>query len=232
MPSLPVPVEPPFLKVCCIQNLEEAQLALELGANALGLVSAMPSGPGPIGEAEIAAIVRELDPRTSTFLLTSCRTSAEIVAQAARCGTSVLQLVDAVPADELRALRRALPSVTLVQVIHVAGEESIDEARAVAPLVDAVLLDSGRPNLPIAELGGTGRVHDWRVSVRIRAMLEEEFGRPLLLAGGLKPQNAAEAVQEVRPFGLDVCSGLRTEGRLDRTKLGAFVAAARSGSNR
>ena len=210
-----------FVKICCIASLDEARLAVSAGASAIGLVSAMPSGPGPIPEDLIADIAAQVPRPTETFLLTALTDAAAIADQQKRCGTTAVQLVDRVAADELRSLRRLLPGVRLVQVIHVRGWESIDEARAVAPLVDTILLDSGNPGLAVKELGGTGRVHDWKHSRRIC----ESVAVPVLLAGGLNPDNARAAVEQVRPAGLDVCSGLRTDGRLDATKLGAFFAA-------
>ena len=214
----------PYVKICCIASRDEAQLALSMGASALGLVSAMPSGPGPIADGLIAEIAAAVPPPIATFLLT-CRQDAEsIVAQHSVCGTSTLQLVDFVEPAELTKLRARLPGIRLVQVIHVGGEESIEEARAVDRLVDALLLDSGNQKLAVKELGGTGRVHDWRISRRIR-----EVSRvPLFLAGGLNAGNVAEAIAVVQPHGVDICSGVRTEGRLDAVKLRAFMTGAMS----
>lgn len=211
----------PAVKVCCISSPAEAALAIAAGASALGLVSAMPSGPGVIAEALIARIAATVPPTVDSFLLTSLQRAAAIVEQHRRCRTTTLQLVDHVAHDELRRLRDALPGIRLVQVIHVTGEAAVDEAVAVAPLVDALLLDSGNPALAVKQLGGTGRTHDWALSRRIR----EATDRPLFLAGGLRPGNVAEAIAAVRPFGLDICSGVRSDGRLDAGKLGAFVAA-------
>jgi phosphoribosylanthranilate isomerase len=212
---------PTRLKVCCIASREEAALAIRHGASAVGLVSAMPSGPGPIDEALIAEIAASVPPPVATFLLT-CATDAEaVVAQVRRCRTSTIQLVDAVEPAVYDSLRLALPGVKLVQVIHVQDEGSLAEAQAAATRVDALLLDSGNPKLAVKELGGTGRAHDWRLSRRI----VETAGIPVFLAGGLNPGNVREAVAAVRPFGIDVCSGLRSDGRLDERKLAPFAAA-------
>jgi phosphoribosylanthranilate isomerase len=210
------------VKICCIADVEEARLAVSLGAAALGLVSAMPSGPGVIAEATIAEVAAAIPPPTETFLLTALTRATAIAEQHARLNTTTLQLVDHVPHAELRALRRLRPHARLVQVIHVTGASSIDEALAVAPLVDALLLDSGNPNLALKELGGTGRVHDWSLSRRIRDAVHP---LPLFLAGGLRPDNVAAAIAAVQPHGLDLCSGVRTNGRLDAAKLAAFMAA-------
>jgi phosphoribosylanthranilate isomerase len=210
-----------FVKVCCIASVDEARLAVSAGASAIGLVSAMPSGPGPIAEELIAEIAAQLAPPTETFLLTALTEAEAIAEQHRRCGTTALQLVDHVPDTELIRLRRLVPAVRLVQVIHVQGEHSVEEARAAAPLVDTLLLDSGNPGLAVKELGGTGRVHDWTHSREICATA----GIPVLLAGGLHPGNARAAIEQVRPSGLDVCSGLRTGGQLDPQKLSAFFRA-------
>jgi phosphoribosylanthranilate isomerase len=215
------PTEKPRVKVCCIASIEEAWLAIEHGASALGLVSAMPSGPGPIPEDLIAEITPKIPPGVSSFLLTCQQDADAIIDQQRRLRVNTIQICDRLPGGSYRRLREVLPGISLVQVVHVTGPEAVDEAIAVAPEVDAILLDSGNQSLPIKELGGTGRTHDWRLSRAIREAIEV----PLFLAGGLKPENVCEAIREVRPFGVDVCSGLRTEGRLDPQKLKAFFRA-------
>jgi phosphoribosylanthranilate isomerase len=217
-------VEPslrPRLKVCCIRSVEEARLAIRYGASALGLVSAMPSGPGVISEDTIAAIAAVVPPPISRFLLTSREDVAGILGQQRRLRVDTLQLCDRLAEGAHRELREALPGVRLVQVIHVTGAESVDEARAVSRDVDALLLDSGNQALAVKELGGTGRRHDWMVSRRIR----EAVGVPVFLAGGLRGENVREAIETVGPFGLDVCTGVRTDGALDESRLAAFVEA-------
>ncbi len=212
------------VKICCIASVDEARVAIDAGAAALGLVSAMPSGPGPIDEALIAEIAATVPPPTETFLLTSQQLADAIVQQHRRCRTSVLQLVDAVADEDLKGLRAALPHVKLVQVIHVTGPASVDEALAAAPLVDALLLDSGNSQFAVKQLGGTGRTHDWAHS---RAIVDQS-PVPVWLAGGLNVGNVAAAIDAVRPHGLDLCSSVRSDGRLDARKLAAFMAAVRS----
>ncbi len=211
----------PRVKICCIASVEEAELAIRHGASALGLVSSMPSGPGVIEEELIAEIAARVPPPIATFLLTSLQDTASIIEQQRRLKTNTLQIVDRLERGSYEDLRRALPGVSIVQVIHVTGEESIEEAVTVARSVDAILLDSGNQKLAVKELGGTGRTHDWTISRRIR----EAVGVPIFLAGGLKPENVAEAIRDVGPFGLDICSGVRTEGGLDEGKLGRFFEA-------
>ncbi len=209
------------VKICCIASVEEAALAVRHGAAALGLVGRMPSGPGVIGDPLIAEIAASAPPAVATFLLTSETEPEAIVDHVRRCGANTVQIVDAVEPAAYRALRRAVPGVKIVQVIHVTGPEVLAEAKARAPLVDALLLDSGRPQAPVKELGGTGRVHDWSLSQRIVAAVS----RPVFLAGGLRPENAAEATRQVRPFGIDLCTGVRRDGHLDADRLGVLFAA-------
>ncbi len=209
------------IKICCISTLEEARLAIRLGADALGLVSEMPSGPGVVSEVDITRIAASVPPPIATFLLTSKVNTAEIVAQQKRCGVNTLQLCDRVSPVVHAELRAALPGVSLVQVIHLSGEESVDEALEVAARVDALLLDSGNQTLAVKELGGTGRTHDWTLSARI----VREAAVPVFLAGGLQPSNVGDAMRSVQPFGLDLCSGVRTAGDLDEHKLAQFMRA-------
>ena len=212
----------PRIKICCIQSVVEARAAVAHGADAIGLVSAMPSGAGIIADERlIPEIAAAVPPPVATFLLTSLTDTDAIVAQHRRCRTGTIQLVDALTRGTHADLRRALPGIRLVQVIHVLGDASVAEALAAAPHVDALLLDSGNPKLAVKELGGTGRTHNWALSRR----LVETCGKPVFLAGGLRPDNVAAAWTQVRPFGFDVCSGVRTHDHLDEQKLAAFFAA-------
>ena len=216
-------IHSPRIKICCILSRQEAQLAIHEGASAVGLVGAMPSGPGPIPDELIADIARSVPPPIATFLLTSRQSVREIVAHHGRVHTSAIQLVDELREGTYEELRQSLPGIKIVQVIHVVGTQSIDAAIAVSGNVDALLLDSGRPDLPVKELGGTGRRHDWKISRQIR----ESVQIPIFLAGGLTPDNVRGAIEEVAPFGVDVCSGVRTNGLLDPYKLARFVHAVK-----
>lgn len=225
--------ERPLWKVCCISSLDEADRAVAAGADVLGLVSAMPSGPGVVDDDVIASIIahaRRAFPAVRTFLLTSSTSAPALIAQHARCPASALQLCDRLDDGALPALRAALPGVEIVQVIHVQGADDVDEALALVPLVDALLLDSGRPGAAIQELGGTGRVHDWRLSRAIvDGVARSPRPVPVFLAGGRHADNVADALAAVAAAGVDVCSGVRAGGRLDDARLQAFATALGSG---
>jgi len=217
-------VSEPRVKICCIASAEEAALAIRYGASAIGLVSEMPSGPGPIPEDLIAKIAATIPPAIGTFLLTCKQDAAAIIAQQRRVRTNTIQICDRLETGSHADLRRELPGISLVQVVHVNGPEAVDEAISVAPHVEAILLDSGNQSLAVKELGGTGRTHDWTLSRRI----VESVSVPVFLAGGLKDTNVAEAINAVAPFAVDVCSGVRTNGALDEGKLERFFAAVRN----
>ncbi|MFM7357567.1 MAG: phosphoribosylanthranilate isomerase [Sediminibacterium sp.] len=214
---------PPRVKICCISSREEAALAIAYGAAALGLGGQMPSGPGVISDEDIYSIAQIVPPPIATFSLTSETKGEEIISHHQRVHTTTIQLVDELTEGSYQTIREALPHIKLVQVIHVINEHSVEEAIAVSEWVDAILLDSGNPNLAIKELGGTGRTHNWQLSRQIR----ENISIPVFLAGGLHPGNVQEAIETVQPFGVDLCSGVRTNGKMDEKKLEAFFKALR-----
>ena len=215
------------VKICCISSVEEAKLVIRYGASALGLVSEMPSGPGVISEELIAEIAATIPPGVSSFLLTSKQEIDAIIHQQKRCGVNTIQLCDRLIAGSHRELRSAMPGVMIVQVIHGKGEVTLSKAKEIAPHVDAILLDSGNQSVPVKELGGTGRTHDWQISRQIC----DSVRVPVFLAGGLNPGNVKEAIHQVNPYGVDLCSGVRTNGKLDESKLHAFFKAVRSRDN-
>lgn len=212
------------VKICCIASIEEASLAIKYGASAIGLVSEMPSGPGVISEKIIKEIAEQTPTSISTFLLTSKQNVDEIIKQHRRSGTNTIQLCDRIITGSYFQLKKALPEIKIVQVIHVTNDESIKEAIGISYLVDAILLDSGNQKLATKELGGTGRIHNWSISQKI----VDAVKIPVYLAGGLTPQNVNEAILQVKPYGVDVCSGVRTNSKLDEGKLKLFFDSVRS----
>jgi len=212
------------IKICCISSLIEAKIAINHGADALGLVGKMPSGPGPIPDWLISEIVKSIHPPIASFLLTSEQSSEEIIYHVKRVDTNTVQIVDELTTGDYADIRTALPHLKIVQVIHVIDEKSIEEAVRLSPYVDALLLDSGNPKAAAKSLGGTGNVHNWEISREI----VKAVNVPVFLAGGLHANNVRQAIEKVQPFGVDVCSGVRTEGKLDAGKVEAFVRAAQS----
>ena len=215
------------VKICCISSIEEAELAIKYGASALGLVSEMPSGPGVISENLIREITAIIPPGVSSFLLTSKQDALSIIEQQKRLRTNTIQICDRIINGSYEQLKSSLPGISIVQVIHVTGKESVEEAKYVSQFVDGILLDSGNQSLEVKELGGTGKVHDWSLSKQIC----ESVNVPVFLAGGLNPSNVKEAINFVQPFGVDICSGVRTDGKLDENKLCNFFNEVNSLNN-
>jgi phosphoribosylanthranilate isomerase len=212
---------PVKVKICCIGSVEEARLAIEAGANAVGLVATMPSGPGPIPDELIAGIAKEIPPHIYTFLLTSEQSSANIIEHVKRTGTNTVQIVDELTEGSYLDIKEELPGIKIVQVLHVTGRQTIRQALDLQHHVDYFLLDSGNPKAEVKILGGTGNVHDWMIS----AELVKAVSVPVFLAGGLNPGNVKQAIDSVNPHGVDICSGVRTNGKLDPLKLKSFFEA-------
>jgi phosphoribosylanthranilate isomerase len=203
------------VKICCISSIEEARLAVAYGAAAIGLVGRMPSGPGIITDELIHAIAKTVPPPIQTFLLTSETTTDNIIEHHKKVNTTTIQIVDALSGREYHKIREAIPHVKLVQVIHVLDEKAVQEAIEISEWVDAILLDSGNPNLSTKVLGGTGKTHNWDLSKKIR----ENISIPTYLAGGINKDNIRKAIEHVQPYGIDLCSSVRTNGQLDEHKL-------------
>lgn len=212
------------IKICCISSIEEAKIAIEYGADALGLVGKMPSGPGPITDGMIAAIAKTIQPPIASFLLTSEQSSAGIIEHIKRTGVNTVQIVDELLTGSYQHIKDELPHIKIVQVIHITGEDSIDQALEIHQHIDAILLDSGNPKAAVKTLGGTGNIHNWSISRE----LVKAVNVPVFLAGGLNASNVKEAIDTVKPFGVDICSGVRTSGKLDAGKLSAFISAVHS----
>jgi len=216
-------ISPVQVKICCIQSPEEAETAVSFGAAAVGMVSEMPAGPGELPEAAIREIVDSVPSAVGTFLLTAATDADRLIEKAQTCGVNTLQLWDSLaPLDYLR-LRAALPGVSIVQAIHIIDGSAVDEATAAARLADALVLDSSNPKVPFRWESQSGRTHDWEISREITDTVD----CPVLLAGGLDPDNIEYAVRTVRPYGVDVCSGVRTADALDRRKVASFFEALR-----
>jgi phosphoribosylanthranilate isomerase len=212
------------VKICCMKSIQEARLAIRYGASAVGLVTEMPSGPAVISQDEIAMITSTIPPLVGSFLLTSANDPAVIIEQQKFCKTNTIQICCPLDISAYDVLRSQLPGISLVQVVHVTGPSAVDDVRRVAPYADAILVDSGNPDSAQPKFGGTGQTHDWSISRRIRDMID----MPLILAGGLTHQNVAEAITSVQPYAVDVCTGVRVNGKLNEEKLSLFFKSVGS----
>ena len=212
-----------YIKICCISSEKEAQLAIDYGADAIGLVGPMPNGPGIITNDQIQKIAKMASSKVDTFLLTSETSVKGIIEHYKKVKTNTIQLVDELQEGSYEELTEALPNVKLVQVIHVFEQAMINHALRISEKVDALLLDSGNPNAKIKTLGGTGETHNWDWSKEIC----KQSKIPVYLAGGLDANNVQNAIQKVNPSGVDLCSGVRSNGLLDEDKLKAYMMAVR-----
>lgn len=212
------------VKICCMASIAEMRMAVAYGADCVGLVGDMPSGLGVIADTLARDIARAVPPGVTSVLLTSRTEADDIADHVAFCGVSTVQIVNHIDPAVHERLEESIPAVRRLQAIHVESDDALRLIPFYEGHVHGFLLDSGRPSAAIPELGGTGRTHDWSVS----AEFVRRSALPVFLAGGLNPANVAEAIRQVRPYGVDLCSGLRSPVLLDETKLRAFMLAVKS----
>lgn len=215
----------PVIQVAGIIDRREAELVAECGATHLGFPLRLPVNREDLTEGEAAEVIRSLPASVAAVLITYLATADETVALCDRLGCRVVQLHGAFSRPELERLRRLAPGLAVIRSLVTgrhAPEELAARVRDLAPLVDAFITDSFDP--ASGAEGATGLAHDWEIDRR----LAECSPLPLIMAGGLGPDNVAAAIRAVRPAGVDAHSRLEDrEGRKDRGKVAAFVRAAR-----
>lgn len=212
-----------FVKICGIRRLEDALAALAFGADGLGfLVGRKHHSPDFLDESDAAAIVAALPPNTSSVLVTHLADPDDIVTLATAIGVTIIQLHGDTSPAQAAVIKHRLPHIKTYKAIHVIDTESIDTAQQYATVVDAIVLDT--VNLATDQVGGTGQTHDWSLSRQI----VEQLPIPVILAGGLTPDNVGEAIRRVRPYGVDVNSGTKgCDGYKDHARLQRFIAGAK-----
>ena len=203
------------VKICGITNGADALATVDAGADALGFMFYEPS-PRNVPSAVATEIIRQLPPfvaRVGVFVDATADTVRKAVAE---CGLDTLQF----HGDETPEFCRTFAPLKVYKAFRVQNLESLESLPRYR--TDAWLLDSFAPEKP----GGTGATFNWDL-----ARQAGKLGRPIILAGGLTPENVAEAVCHVQPYGVDVSSGVEsTPGKKDRVKVQRFVAAARAAS--
>lgn len=218
---------PVRVKICGITNLEDANFAVSFGADALGfIVGVRRKAEDAISPEEARRIILSLPPYISSVLVTDLMEAKRVIELCKEIGATTIQLQDEIPFDEIVLVRRGLPNIRLVKAVHVTGPQAVDKARGYEGRVDAILLDT--LNIKEDRIGGTGLTHDWRISRRIR----ERCSLPVILAGGLNPENIEEAIRIVHPYGVDVNSGVENpegglHGRKDPVCVKAFIEKAK-----
>ncbi len=209
------------IKICGIRRQEDALAAVAAGADAIGCLVALDyAAPDRVRPADARAIFAAVPPFVARVLVTHRTALGDVIELTRESGATVVQLHGEFPLVAISALREALPYAAIVKSVHVTGEDTIDAALAAGRVADAILLDTKSRG----RIGGTGTTHDWSISAKIA----EASPKPVILAGGLTPDNVAGAIARVRPFAVDVNSGTRgADGWKDHEKIRAFVDAAR-----
>lgn len=215
----------PVIQIAGIRSLPEARAALDAGATHLGFPLRLPVHRADVSEAEAAKIIHFVG-GSRCALITYDTRPEDVAALCAQLGVSVLQMHADLPAATLAEIRRRLPDVAIWKSLVVRADRSPDDllrlAAAWAEHADAFLTDSHDPRT--GATGATGRTHDWSISRSLAAALP----RPLILAGGLRPENVADAIRTVRPAGVDSHTGVEdATGAKNPGRMTAFVRAAR-----
>jgi phosphoribosylanthranilate isomerase len=211
------------VKVCGIRKIEDALNAVKFGADAVGLlVGQKHSAKDFIDEGTARSIVEKLPPFCSSVLVTHLTDNDKIISLAKFIGTTTIQLHGDSTPEDVMYIRQRLPGVKLIKALHVVDENSIKNGRPYLDVIDAILLDT--INVSTDQVGGTGLTHDWNLSREIVLM----YGVPVILAGGLNPDNVQQAIKAVNPFGVDANSGTKgLDGFKDINRLKAFIRNAK-----
>ncbi|MDP2846583.1 MAG: phosphoribosylanthranilate isomerase [Humidesulfovibrio sp.] len=213
------------VQVAGVCSVDEGLMLAACGATHVGLPLRLAVHRPDVSEEQARDIVRALSGRAETVLITYLADALETLALCRYLGVSGVQLHGDMPLGQVRLLRQAAPDLFVIKSLVVGAAPEADifaRAQDHAPLVDAFLTDTYDP--ASGATGATGKAHDWKVSER----LAQRLPRPLILAGGLNPDNVAQAIQAVRPAGVDAHTGLEdAQGRKDEALVRRFVAEAR-----
>lgn len=211
------------VKICGIRSIEDARAAVVAGADELGFHVGLTGGRVPLESEHAARIIAELPESASGVVVTSIAESGKLIELVRATGADIVQLYGDATPETILEVKKALPDVQVWKVLNVADEGSIAEAKKYERAADAIALDT--LNKETGVRGGTGKVHDWNISRKI----VESVSIPVILAGGLNPDNVAEAIRAVNPFGVDVNSGVsNADGTKDVGKVRMFAERAKT----
>ena len=210
------------VKICGTKNLNEARMAVSLGADAVGFLLGLNDfSEDEVDGATARHIIARLPPFVSSVLVTHKTDSEWIVEACKQIGCTVIQLHGDFAIDEIPALKEKVPHMRVIKTIHVENAGAVASALAASRWADAILLDT----MTGTRIGGTGVTHDWSISGRIVKMID----KPVVLAGGLNPQNVRRAIALVSPFAVDVNSGVENpDGSKSAEKVESFIRAAKA----
>lgn len=208
------------VKICGITNIKDALLAAELGADFLGFIVEISESEDSLSKDEAKNLIRQLPLEVIPVMVTYLNNAEEIVKVASYVIAGAVQLHSNISLPEIGKIRKALPKIKIIKAIHVIDEKVVSEAVKFSDYVDYILLDSKAKG----KIGGTGKTHDWSISRKIILKCK----KPVLLAGGLNPENVLDAVRKIKPFGVDVNSGVKAKPRVkDAEKLRKFIENAK-----
>ncbi|MDE1169834.1 MAG: phosphoribosylanthranilate isomerase [Verrucomicrobium sp.] len=212
------------VKICGIKRLEDAFSAIRWGADSIGfLVGQRHTSTDFISAAEAAEIIRRLPPFISKVMVTHFSRAEEILPLVDEACVDTLQLHGQIPPAELQIIRDKRPHLRILKSLHIIDEASVESGVPYYKFVDGFVVDS--LNAETGQIGGTGMVHDWSISRRVVS----RYPIPVILAGGLTPENVQEAIHAVKPFAVDANSGLKdAAGFKDHAKIHAFIDNAKS----
>jgi len=207
------------VKICGITRNEDLVMATEAGADAVGVVIDVPSSPRNLTIEKAKKIIENAPIFVKTVAVTVPKNLDHLTKIYEKLKPDILQIHgNNLPKD---AIREKLPDASLIRAIQATSNEVIEDAVEVANTFDAVLLDS----FVSGKYGGTGKAHDWGLSKQVR---EAIYPRPLILAGGLKPENVKDAVRMVQPYAVDVSSGVESQpGIKDYRRILEFIKNAK-----
>ena len=210
----------PRVKICGMTLLEDVMAAATAGADGVGfLVGLDYASEDGLQPTAAANLVRRTPADILTVMVTHASTPARVEALVNEVRPRVVQVHCPFASPDLPRLMNTFPDVSWIRAIHVENEDSVDKALRAAEVFDALLLDTRSGD----RLGGTGKTHDWKISRRIR----ETIDKPVILAGGLTPDNVADAIRTVRPHGVDVNTGIsERRGVKSAPRVAAFIRNA------
>ena len=213
-----------YVKICGIRRHEDALIAAELGADAIGLlVGQRHNSPDFISAAVAREISRTLPPSVEAVLVTQITEVDEIERLLRQSGIRAVQLHSEITADSVANLRTRFPDLKVFKSVHVISAESVRYPEGFSKVVDGFVLDT--INVATDQVGGTGNIHDWSISQKI---VERFPDIPIILAGGLNSKNVRSAIESVHPFGVDVNSGTKgSDGFKDARKMREFIREAK-----
>ena len=197
------------------------QCAVDAGCDALGFIMGVTHRSSDVvTPAEAAKLIRRLPPFIEPVAVTHLQETEDLIrlVKDSRCTT--LQIQDTIEPSEIDVIRDALPYAKIVKAVHVTGESAIAMGKRYEPYADALILDTRTGD----QIGGTGIPHDWNISATIVAT----SAIPVILAGGLTPENVREAIRKVRPYGVDVHTGVKKDGVRNPDRTLAFAREARN----